>query len=127
MAAVVYAPRSGTAVLRVREALPGCIGCHAGWQPTRSPLATIALNLLACGGIATLWFMNMLRTRLGRHGDRHLSIMLLGNGLPFLAMSFVVGAVRSAPLGTMLSTGAAPLRCRWRPGVTLDAREARFA
>ncbi len=92
----------------------------------RLPLATVALHLLAHGGIA-LCVMDLLRTRRGRREDRFLCTVLIGNGLPVLAMSFVAAALAPARPGTLLPADATPLGCRWRPGITGDAGEARFA
>jgi hypothetical protein len=43
-------------------------------------------------GIAFLWFMGVLRDRLGAQEDRFLATVLLGSGLLFLAMLFVSAA-----------------------------------
>jgi len=101
IAGVLFALMYGTALVLVRLAFPGSITDRAGWQPTRLPLATIALHLLAYGGIAFLWFMGVVRTRLGQREDRFLGTVFIGSGFLFLGMSFVAGAVTSALLGTM--------------------------
>jgi hypothetical protein len=109
IAGVPFALMYGAAVVLVRMAFPGGIADRAGWDASRLPLAGVAIHLLAYGGIAFLWFMGVVRTRLGRHEDRFLATVFVGSGLLFMAMSFVAGAVTSALLGTLATPGAAPL------------------
>jgi hypothetical protein len=54
---------------------------------------SIALNLLPFTGIAFLWFMGVLRDRIGEFEDRFFATVFLGSGLMFLAMLFVSSAV----------------------------------
>ena len=51
---------------------------------------SIALNLLPFAGVAFLWFIGVVRDRLGEHEDRFFATVFLGSGLLFLAMLFAV-------------------------------------
>ena len=53
----------------------------------------IALNLIPFAGIAFLWFIGVLRDRIGQREDRFFAIVFLGSGLLFVAMLFVAAAV----------------------------------
>jgi hypothetical protein len=44
-------------------------------------------------GIAFLWFIGVIRDRLGENEDRFFATVFLGSGLLFVAMLFVAGAV----------------------------------
>ena len=53
----------------------------------------LALNLVPFAGIAFLWFIGVLRDRLGELEDRFFATVFLGSGLLFLAMLFASAAV----------------------------------
>ena len=53
----------------------------------------LALNLLPFAGIAFLWFIGVLRDRMGAYEDRFFATVFLGSGLLFLAMLFASAAV----------------------------------
>lgn len=53
----------------------------------------LALNLLPFAGIAFLWFIGVVRDRLGAYEDRFFATVFLGSGLLFLALLFVTAAV----------------------------------
>lgn len=67
-----------------------------------------ALDLLPFAGIAFLWFVGVLRDRMGEREDRFFSTLLLGSGLLFLAMLFVAGALAGGLLGA-IGAGMSPL------------------
>jgi len=67
-----------------------------------------ALNLIPFTGIAFLWFMGVLRNRIGGHEDRFLATVLLGSGLLFVAMLFVAAAVSQALLSTFATESSLP-------------------
>ncbi len=60
----------------------------SGWRNV-----SLALNLLPFAGIAFLWFIGVVRDRLGQHEDRFFATVFLGSGLLFLAMLFASAAV----------------------------------
>jgi hypothetical protein len=53
----------------------------------------IALNLVPFAGIAFLWFIGVLRDRIGEREDRFFATVFLGSGLLFVAMIFVSAAI----------------------------------
>jgi len=56
-------------------------------------LVSIALQLLPFAGIAFLWFMGVMRDRLGQREDQFYSTVFLGSGLLYLAMIFIATAL----------------------------------
>jgi hypothetical protein len=54
---------------------------------------SVALNLLPFAGVAFLWFIAVVRDRLGVLEDRFFATVFLGSGLLYLAMTFVSGAI----------------------------------
>ena len=58
-----------------------------------SRMITFALNLLSFAGIAFLWFIGVVRDRLGELEDRFFATIFLGSGLLYIAMVFTGAAV----------------------------------
>jgi hypothetical protein len=54
------------------------------------------LNIIPFAGIAFLWFIGVLRDRLGAREDRFFATVFFGSGLLFLAMLFVAAAMVGA-------------------------------
>ena len=69
---------------------------------TNTKAIALALNLVPLAGVAFLWFIGVLRDRLGQQEDRFFATVFFGSGLLFLAMLFaaaaVIGAVTLSPL-----------------------------
>lgn len=63
------------------------------WLSSSSKTINLALNLLPFAGIAFLWFIGVIRDRLGELEDRFFATVFLGSGLLFLAMLFASAAV----------------------------------
>jgi len=63
-------------------------------------LVGVALNLVPITGIAFLWFMAVLRNRIGLYEDRFFATVFLGSGLLFVAMLFAAVAVSRSLLDT---------------------------
>ena len=66
------------------------------WLAKSSGTVALALNLMPFAGIAFLWFIGVLRDRLGRHEDRFFATVFFGSGLLFLGMLFASAAVIGA-------------------------------
>jgi hypothetical protein len=58
-----------------------------------SKTISLALNLLPFAGIAFLWFIAVVRDRLGELEDRFFATVFLGSGLLYIAMTFIAAAV----------------------------------
>ena len=94
-------------VLLVRVSVPADPREAGAWLTTRAPTVALAMNLVPLSGVAFLWFIGVLRDRLGRHEDRLFATVFLGSGLLFLAMLFVSAAMAG---GIMLLHAADPGR-----------------
>jgi len=79
------------------------------WLRTSANTTALGLNLIPFAGIAFLWFIAVLRDRLGELEDRFFATVFLGSGLLFLAM-----------LGdsTLSSTSPAPGLCSKSAGMS---------
>lgn len=75
------------------------------WLSSESRTVALAVNLVPFAGIAFLWFIGVLRDRLGEREDKFFATVFLGSGLLFLAMLFAAAAVAGA---LIISFEAAP-------------------
>ncbi len=66
------------------------------WLATNAKPVTLALNLVPFAGVAFLWFIGVLRDRLGDKEDRFFATVFFGSALLFLATLFVAAAVIGA-------------------------------
>jgi hypothetical protein len=68
------------------------------WLHANSDTVALAINLVPFAGIAFLWFIGVLRDRLGQLEDRFFATVFLGSGVLFLAMLFLASAIVSGLL-----------------------------
>jgi hypothetical protein len=89
----------------VRIAVPADPQDAGEWLSESWGAVSLALNLLPFAGIAFLWFIGVVRDRLGKDEDRFFATVFLGSGLLFLAMLFASAAVAG---GILRMYGATP-------------------
>jgi hypothetical protein len=63
------------------------------WFARDLKTVAFAIYLFPFAGIAFLWFIGVLRDRMGAQEDRFFATVFMGSGLLFLAMLFVAGAI----------------------------------
>jgi hypothetical protein len=76
-----------------RSAVPADPLEKGAWLASDSRNAAIALNLIPFAGVAFLWFIGVVRDRLGGLEDRFFATVFLGSALLFLAMLFCSAAI----------------------------------
>ena len=76
------------------------------WLATESKTVALALNLVPFAGVAFLWFIGVLRDRLGEQEDRFFATVFLGSALLFLAMLFAAAAITGAVI--LVASSAEP-------------------
>ena len=86
-----------TVLFLVRLAIPPHAEDAGEWltDRRRRDAALLALNLVPFAGIAFLWFIGVVRDRIGAGEDRLFATVFLGSGLLFIAMLFAGGASRA--------------------------------
>lgn len=94
----------------VRLAVPADPREPGAWlaDPTLRSWVRFALNLIPFTGIAFLWFMAVLRNRIGGLEDRFFATVFLGSGLLFVSMLFVAAAISQGLLDTFATEGRLP-------------------
>ena len=68
----------------------------------------MALHLVPFAGISFIWFMGVLRDRLGKAEDRFFATVFWSSGILFLATFFVSAAVAGATTGIFLTSPGQP-------------------
>src|SRR5665647_888598 len=113
IAGMVFAVFLATSIILIRLSIARNPADAAVWlaQGGRRTLALVAINLIPFAGIAFLWFMGVIRDRMGEREDKFFATIFLGSGLLFVALLFVSAAVaigliamlKTAPLETTQS------------------------
>ena len=70
---------------------------------SHSKTVSLALNLLPFAGIAFLWFIAVVRNRLGALEDRFFATVFLGSGLLYIAMVFTSAALAGGLIRVLIS------------------------
>src|SRR6516164_11382126 len=105
VAGIVFAVLLITGEVLVWLYVPSVASAQAGEIARHSKELSLAMNLRPFSGIAFLWFMGVVRNRLGNLEDRFFATVFLGSGLLYVAMMFIGGAVAGAAL-SVLATGS---------------------
>ena len=84
------------ALLLLRNSVPDDPREPGAWLNSESNTVALAINLVPFAGIAFLWFIGVLRDRLGASEDKFFATVFFGSGLLFLGMLFAAAAVAGA-------------------------------
>lgn len=94
IAGIVFSALLIASVVLVRISVPPDLGDSGAWLASSSNgKVALAMNLVPFAGVAFLWFIGVLRDRLGANEDRLFATVFLGSGLLFLAMLFMAAAL----------------------------------
>jgi hypothetical protein len=106
VAGIIFSVLLITALTLLRISAPAHPGAGSQWLTDSGKRAAVAvgLNLVPFAGIAFLWFIGVLRDRIGEREDRFFATVFLGSGLLFVGMIFVAAAVGGALIATASSS-----------------------
>jgi hypothetical protein len=123
IAGVAFSLLLGVSLVLVRISVPTNPSDAKQWlaDSGRRHAVLVAVNLVPFAGIAFLWFIGVVRDRLGDREDRFFATVFLGSGLLFVAMLFGAAAVTGSLAtgfrgGVGASTGSSQT---WRFGGSL--------
>ena len=107
IAGMIFSALFIASLVLVRIAIPADPTDRGEWVNDASyrDSVRLALNLIPFTGVAFLWFMGVLRNRIGALEDRFFATVFLGSGLLFVAMLFTAGAIAGAMLESVASEG----------------------
>ena len=117
IAGIVFSVLMISGLLLLRISIPGNPLEADTWLKTSSGTLVRTLYMVPFAGIAFLWFIGVLRDRLGELEDRFFGTIFLGSGLLFVAMVFASAAV----------TGGIVIAYRQKPAALLDSATFAFA
>jgi hypothetical protein len=112
VAGIVFSALLITSLALLRVSVPADPAVPGGWltDSGKRRAVAIGLNLIPFAGIAFLWFIGVIRDRIGAHEDRFFATVFLGSGLLFVGMMFVGAAVAGGLIaGTPGALGAGTL------------------
>ena len=122
IAGILFALLLGLAFVLIFISQPADPTKPGAWlaDPSRRGAVAVALNLVPFAGIAFLWFIGVVRDRIGQQEDRFFATVFLGSGLLFIAMLFT-GAAFAAGLGSLAT--ATPSASASNPGTLVIGRD----
>jgi hypothetical protein len=115
LAGIAFSLLFTVALVLVRTAVPADPHDAGQWltDSSRRNAVLLGLGLVPFAGIAFLWFVGVLRDRVGEAEDRFFATVFLGSGLLFVAMLFVASSLAAGVIasagddpGRLLSSGA---------------------
>lgn len=101
IAGILFSVLLTTSQLLVWMSIPANAGVKDVISHSRA--VSLALNLLPFAGIAFLWFIAVVRNRLGEMEDRFFATVFLGSGLLYIAMTFISAALAGGLIRILLS------------------------
>ena len=108
VAGLLFALLFATVLILIRTALPEDLSATSAAIQRAAGQLRVAVTLMPFAGIAFLWFVGVVRDRLGELEDRFFASVMFGSALLFLAMLFVAMALA----GGLLAAAGAP-SIRW--------------
>jgi hypothetical protein len=100
IAGILFALLLGTGYILIRISIPADPADGGIWLEEQAGTVTLALSLVPFAGIAFLWFIGVVRDRIGHLEDRFFSSVFFGSGLLYLAMVFVSAALAGGLLSS---------------------------
>lgn len=88
VAGILFGILFSCCIVLARLAIPPIIIDLTVWTDTTRRMFATSLALVPFAGVAFLWFIGVVRDRLGSHEDQFFAEVFEGSGLLFLAMTF---------------------------------------
>jgi hypothetical protein len=104
IAGILFSVLLITSQVLVWISIPPNVGEAASEVLNQPRKISLALNLLPFAGIAFLWFIAVVRDRLGAMEDRFFATVFLGSGLLYIAMTFTSAALAGGLIRVLSSS-----------------------
>jgi hypothetical protein len=98
LAGILFAFLQIVSLVLIRISVPEQFNYSISWLEDHSGRVAFAIGLIPFAGIAFLWFLGVIRDRLGPLEDRFFSTVFFGSGLLFTAMTFISAAIAGSIL-----------------------------
>jgi hypothetical protein len=101
-AGLVFSVFTIASMLLIRLASPDDAAQAGDWlsNSAKRTAVNIGLNLVPFAGIAFIWFVGVIRDRVGAREDRFFATVFMGSGLLFVGMFFVAAALAGGLIGS---------------------------
>ncbi len=99
VAGLIFAVLMTASLLLLRSDPPESVSGLRLWWSDVAPRYLVGLYLIPFAGIAFMWFLAVVRLRIGRREDQFYATVFIGSGLLFITMWFAAGASASAAAG----------------------------
>ena len=96
IAGILFSVLLTATLVLIRISIPAGTLELRNWTAFETRSVALALNLVPFAGIAFLWFIAVVRDRLGMREDRFFATVFFGSGILFLVLYFVAAAVAGA-------------------------------
>lgn len=107
VAGILFALLLTTSLVMIWSAIPSDPSAVVRELESNVTLVNIALFLVPFAGVAFLWFIGVIRDRIGIREDKLFSSLYLGSGILFLAMYFTCSAIAGAQIFMVRMKGPA--------------------
>src|SRR5690348_1675668 len=111
VAGILFAVLVIAAFFLLKTSIPTDRTQPGAWLQTNSQAIALGLNLIPYAGVAFLWFVGVIRERIGSLEDRFFATVFLGSSLLFLGMLFVAAAVMGALITVFAAAPHEALNC----------------
>jgi hypothetical protein len=100
IAGILFGVLFSISLVLLRGAIPENIAADHTWVTSGAARVNLALGLMPFAAIAYLWFIGVVRDKLGEYEDRFFSTVFFGSSLLFLAMIFISMGIAGGILAT---------------------------
>lgn len=98
IAGIIFAILFGASYILIQVSIPSLTDTPANWIKDGAESLTLGLSFLPFAGIAFIWFLGVIRDRMGYLEDQFFSTLFLGSGILYIAMIFIAAAVAGGTL-----------------------------
>jgi len=109
IAGIIFSLLLMASMFLIRTSIPADPLAAATDAVKHSRRIALALDLLPFAGISFLWFVGVLRDRLGQLEDRFFATVFFGSALLFLAMLFIAASVAGGIIRLLISGSGSPI------------------
>jgi hypothetical protein len=92
-AGILFALLFSTSWVLIRLSIPAEALEASDWIEQQAGNLSLAMSLIPFAGISFLWFMGVVRDRMGRQEDQFFSTLFFGSGYLYLGMTFASAAM----------------------------------
>ena len=96
LAGIAFAILFIVSLVLIRISVPENLNDSGEWLEDYAGQIAFSIGLIPFSGIAFLWFLGVIRDRLGDFEDRFFSTVFFGSGLLFISMTFISAAIAAS-------------------------------